>query len=80
MTLALASDLAVTDHHDGSVWLIANAINFDGTDARVDEAHADAVARLDAMQAALAAPVVSDVAVLGDVEVPELEFRSTREE
>jgi anthranilate synthase component 1 len=80
MTLCLASDLAVTDHHDGSVWLIANAINFDGTDARVDEAHADAVARLDAMQAALAAPVVSDVAVLGDVEVPELEFRSTREE
>ena len=56
LTLLLATDLAVVDHHDGSVWLVANAINFDDTDERVDDAHADAVARLDAMQAAAAAP------------------------
>ncbi|GIG35589.1 anthranilate synthase component I [Cellulomonas pakistanensis] len=80
MTLLLATDLAVTDHRDGSVWLVANAINFDGTDARVDEAHADAVARLDAMQEALLRPAAPAAAHLVDAPVPELEFRSTAAE
>lgn len=80
MTLLLASDLAVTDHRDGSVWLVANAINFDGTDARVDEAHADAVARLDAMQEALLRPAAPAAAHLVDAPAPTLEFRSTAAE
>jgi anthranilate synthase component 1 len=80
MTLLLASDLAVTDHRDGSVWLVANAINFDGTDARVDEAHADAVARLDAMQEALLRPAAPAAAHLVDAPAPALEFRSTAAE
>ncbi|HEY3437063.1 MAG TPA: anthranilate synthase component I [Actinotalea sp.] len=80
LTLCLASDLAVVDHIDGSVWLIANAINFDDTDERVDEAHADAVARLDAMHARLHEPVAAAPGVLVDVAEPELEFRSTQEE
>lgn len=80
MTLLLASDLAVTDHRDGSVWLVANAINFDGTDARVDEAHADAVARLDAMQEALLRPAPPAAAHLVDAPAPPLEFRSTAAE
>lgn len=54
MAFLLATDLAVLDHADGSVLLIANAINYDATDARVDDAWADAVGRLDAMQADLA--------------------------
>jgi anthranilate synthase component I len=53
----LASDLAALDHHEGTVTLIANAINFDGSDERVDAAYDDAVARLDAMTARLAQPV-----------------------
>lgn len=57
----LVADLAVLDHHTGEVWLVANAINFDGTDDRVDEAHADAVARLEAMAALLAEPTPSAV-------------------
>ena len=57
----LVSDLAVLDHHTSEVWLVANAINFDGTDARVDEAHADAVARIEAMAALLAQPTPSAV-------------------
>ncbi|ROS74388.1 anthranilate synthase component I [Cellulomonas sp. PhB143] len=83
VTLCLATDLAVVDHRGGTVWLVANAINFDDTDARVDEARADAVARLDAMQQALVAgareasvPAVVDPSA----SEPELEFRSTREE
>jgi anthranilate synthase component 1 len=54
VAMLLATDLAVLDHHDGSVLLIANAINYDDSDERVDDAFADAVRRLDAMQADLA--------------------------
>lgn len=80
VTLSLATDLAVVDHVDGSVWLVANAINFDATDERVDEAYADAVARLDAMQRALAAPAAVPPAVLVDAPEPELGFRTPRAE
>jgi anthranilate synthase component 1 len=56
LVMLLASDLAALDHHEGTVTLIANAINWDGTDAREDDAYADAVRRLDAMSRALATP------------------------
>ncbi|MGO1949475.1 MAG: anthranilate synthase component I [Mycobacteriaceae bacterium] len=49
MVQLLADTLAVVDHHEGTIWLIANAVNWDGSDDRVDEAYADAVARVDAM-------------------------------
>jgi anthranilate synthase component 1 len=80
VTLSLATDLAIVDHVEQVVWLVANAINFDATDERVDEAHADAVERLDAMQRALAAPAHAAPAVLGEATEPELEFRSGRGE
>jgi anthranilate synthase component 1 len=53
LALLLATDLAVMDHVDGSIWLVANAVNYDNTDAGVDRAFQDAVARLDVMQADL---------------------------
>ncbi|MFD6417977.1 anthranilate synthase component I [Streptomyces sp. NPDC060194] len=59
LTMLLTSDLAVLDHWDGSVLLIANAINHNDLDTGIDEAYADAVARLDAMEADLARPVPS---------------------
>jgi anthranilate synthase component I len=64
ITMLLATDLAVLDHSDGSVLLVANAINYDFTDERVDHAWSDAVRRLDAMTADLAEPAPSSVAVL----------------
>ncbi|HEX8496666.1 MAG TPA: anthranilate synthase component I [Actinomycetales bacterium] len=64
LTMMLATDLAVLDHSDGSLLLVANAVNHDATDERVDEAWADAVARLDAMSADLATPASSTVSVL----------------
>ncbi|GLY30643.1 anthranilate synthase component I [Kineosporia sp. NBRC 101731] len=63
LAMSLATDLAVLDHTDGTLMLIANAVNYDGTDERVDEAHADAVARLDRMTRQLAEPAPSTVAV-----------------
>ncbi len=56
LAMLFATDLAVLDHDDGSVLLIANAVNYDASDERVDEAWADAVRRLDAMEHALAQP------------------------
>ncbi|GAB3598803.1 anthranilate synthase component I [Angustibacter peucedani] len=66
LTMMLATDLAVLDHADGSLLLVANAVNRDDTDDRVDEAWADAVERLDRMVALLAAPAASTVGVPGD--------------
>jgi anthranilate synthase component 1 len=76
LAMSLATDLAVLDHSDGTVMLIANAVNFDATDERVDDAWADAVARLDRMTAQLAAPAPSTVAVLTG-SAPEPVARST---
>ncbi|MQY25416.1 anthranilate synthase component I [Nocardia aurantia] len=75
MVLLLATDLAAFDHHEGAITLIANAVNWNGTDERVDEAYDDAVARLDRMTAALAAPAESTVSVF---ERPEPEYRRQR--
>jgi anthranilate synthase component I len=62
MAFLLATDLAVLDHEDGTILLVANAVNWDGTDERVDEARADAVRRLDLMTGRLAEPTPSSVA------------------
>lgn len=48
--MLLATDFAVLDHANGSVWLIANAINYNGTDGGVNEAYLDAVKRIEKMQ------------------------------
>jgi anthranilate synthase component 1 len=70
LTMLLASDLAVLDHRDGTVLLIANAINHNGLDTGVDEAYADAVARLDAMAADLVRPVPAGAVPLPPSELP----------
>ena len=56
LVMMVAADVAVLDHHTGEVWLVANAINFDDTAERVDEAYADARDRVEAMVARLREP------------------------
>ena len=75
MLLLLATDVAAVDHHEGTITLIANAVNWNGTDERVDEAYDDAVARLDVMTAALGQPLPSTVATFGR---PEPRHRAQR--
>lgn len=58
----LTSDLAVMDHSEGSITLIANAINWDGSNDRIDEAFIDATARLDRMQSQLMAAIPGEIA------------------
>ena len=57
LAFMLATDLAVFDHIDGTIILIANAVNWDGTDKRVDEVYELAVNRLDEMEKDLRQPV-----------------------
>lgn len=78
VALCLVSDLVALDHHTGTTWLIANAINADATDERVDEAWADAVARLDAMELRLARAHGITGSVLTDLPEPELRLRTAQ--
>ncbi|MER5884446.1 anthranilate synthase component I [Streptomyces sp. NPDC001941] len=71
LTMLLTSDLAVLDHWDGSVLLIANAINHNDLATGVDEAYADAVARLDAMEADLSTPLAQSPVALPESELPD---------
>ena len=76
--MMLATDLAVLDHADGTVLLVANAINYDATDARVDEAWTDAVARLDRMTEQLAQEAPSTVASVDWTATPDFTSRTTK--
>jgi len=78
IAMLLATDLAVLDHADGTVVLIANAINYDNTDERVEDAWADAVARLDAMEASLAHPTAPSVATYDPAAAPTYRERTKR--
>jgi anthranilate synthase component 1 len=62
LTMLLATDLAVLDHSDGSIVLIANVVR--------GGSYEDAVARLDAMQADLGKPGEPSVAVLDSAAPP----------
>lgn len=73
LAFLLATDLAVLDHFRGTVTLIANAINFDASDERVDEAWQQAVARLDAMEGDLARPLGAAASRLEDFADPVFE-------
>jgi anthranilate synthase component 1 len=79
LVMLLATDLAAVDHHEGTITLLANAINWDASDERVDEAYEDAVARLDRMSAELAAPAPSTVAVYAAAEPRYTRRRSAAE-
>ncbi|SDO09730.1 anthranilate synthase component I [Lentzea jiangxiensis] len=75
MVMLLATDLAALDHHEGTVTLIANAINWDDSAERVDAAYDDAVRRLDEMTTALHTPAPPTAAVFSR---PKPEFRRRR--
>ena len=64
IAMMLATDVAVFDHSDGTVLLVANAVNYDDTPDRVQEAWEDAVARLDRMTVELAESAPSTVAAI----------------
>lgn len=56
LAFMLTSDLAIYDHLEGTVTLIANAINWDGSGERVDQAYESAIHRLNMMEESLQVP------------------------
>ncbi|GAA2004552.1 anthranilate synthase component I [Catenulispora subtropica] len=80
LTFLLSLDLAVLDHADGSVWLIANVVNHDNLPSGVDAAYARAVERLDAMTEALNAPVVNTPLVYDPAVAPHFTANRTSED
>ncbi len=73
LAMMLATDLAVLDHRDGTVLLIANVLP--GADPRT--AYDDAVARLDAMTDDLSEPTEPSVATLDLQAQPDVVRRSS---
>jgi anthranilate synthase component I len=71
LSFMLTSDLAVMDHSEGTITLIANAINWDGSDDRIEEAYASCIDRLDRMQADLAISIPGDAASIPDFSLPQ---------
>jgi anthranilate synthase component 1 len=67
----LTSDLAVMDHAEGTITLIANVINWDGSDERVDEVYELAVKRLDRMQSDLQEAQPGNLAFVDEKSAPE---------
>ena len=78
--LVLIGDMVAVDHRDGSLWLIANTFLDADADADPDSAvraYRDAVARLDAMVAALSAAAPAVLGVLDDgAPEPEVKHRT----
>lgn len=80
LVMMLTSELAVFDHHLGELWLIANAINFDGSDDGVSRAYADAAAAIDAMARQLREPRGSLATQEGEARLPAVTRQRTSEE
>lgn len=75
--LLFATDIAAIDHVDGSVWLIANAVNADAQEHGIEAAYADAMARIDAMQSALlSGATLSALGIDSGLEAPQMRPRS----
>nr|WP_083886077.1 anthranilate synthase component I [Actinoalloteichus spitiensis] len=79
LMMLLATDLAALDHHEGTVTLIANAVNWDDSPENVDAAYADAVRRLDEMTRLLCTPAEPTVSAFGRPR-PRFTRRRSREE
>lgn len=77
LTMMLASDLVVFDHKLGEVWLVANAVNFDDSPERLEQAHAAAVARVRSLADQLRQPRPSLLAQQGPASTTPVERQRT---
>ena len=80
LAMLLATDVAVLDHMQGTVWLVANAINFDGAPERSEQAYADALNRIDRMTTDLTAPRSVQAVTVDAAAQPESSSRTEPED
>ena len=79
MAYMLTTDLAIFDHEEGSITLIANAINWDGSDQRIDEAYAESKTRLSKMISDLKKPIESLINTIPNKIEPQFNRETTTE-
>ncbi|WP_246043317.1 anthranilate synthase component I [Tessaracoccus massiliensis] len=80
LVMMLSSEVAVLDHHRGELWLVANAINYDGTDEGAERAYREAVAAVEAMAEQLRQPRTPLVVQEGEPDAPTIRRQRTSEE
>ena len=74
--MCLATDMVAVDHKEGTVWLIANAVNWNDTPDGVERAYAHAAARLDEMTELLNAPLSLNAVGVSGCQPAEPEMRT----
>ena len=77
LSMNLVGDMAVHDATEGTLTLIANAINFDDSDERAEAAYDAAVTRLQGMLEELDAPLPGTAAALSGTDVPAEQLMSS---
>jgi anthranilate synthase component 1 len=77
ITMLLTSDLAVYDHEQGEITLIANAINWDGSTDRVDQAYETAINRLNKMAENLSSVEVAEFKSIPERVAPDYKRQSS---
>ena len=80
LAFMLVNDLAVIDHFDGTITLIANAINWDGSSHRIDEAFDDAQERLNRMERELQQSLPGFISHLDKEPAPVFERKTSSEQ
>lgn len=80
LAFMLTSDLAVMDHAEGTITLIANAINWDGSDERIDDAFYESCTRLDRMESDLRVSLAGAIDQLSPPQVLEYKQNITSAE
>lgn len=79
LAMMLATDVAVLDHADGSIWLVTNVLTTADV-ADIDAAYHRGVARLDAMTLDLTRPAAPQVATIDKAVAPRVERRTAAED
>lgn len=79
-SLCLADDLVAVDHRENCVWIIANAINRNNTPDGIERAWHDAVERVGSIRERLNRPISARASAIGDAEVPQPQWRVTKDE
>jgi len=80
MAFLLSSDLAVLDHWEGTLWVIANAINYDATAERLRWAYDDACARVKEMLQLVKQSEGLSISQLAPVESIEIQSNTSKSE
>ncbi|MCI9887676.1 anthranilate synthase component I [Micrococcales bacterium 31B] len=80
LSMMIASDVAIYDHRNGTVTLVANAINHNNEATGAEAAYEDALARVDAMLENLLRPLPSSVSTYALENDPKVDYRIRKDQ